>query len=97
MGFCIEVQFFLWMNQYLAVEIPLIRLLFFWRLAGGVGSGNSTVKHAREVGHLYQSEVFKKSFGCNINGASISHQTDFWIEIWNSCVFKHLFVHATKS
>lgn len=40
-------------------------LLFFWRLAGGVGSGNSTVKHAREVGHLYQSEVFKKSFGCN--------------------------------
>ncbi len=57
-------KFSLRMNQSCTWDSPNCRL-FFWRLAGGVGSGNSTVKHAREVGHLYQSEVFKKSFGCN--------------------------------
>ena len=30
------------------------------RLASGVGTGNSTAKHARQVGSLFNSEVFKK-------------------------------------
>ena len=35
------------------------------RLASGVGSGNSTAKHARQVGSLFNSEVFKKTL-CQI-------------------------------
>lgn len=43
------------------VEEETDKTLFtYLRLARGVASGNSTVKHACEVGHLFHSEVFKK-------------------------------------
>ena len=40
-------------------------IVMYLRLASGIGSGNSTARHAREVGHLLHSDVFKKSLFCN--------------------------------
>ena len=41
----------------------------FWacsRLASGIGTGNSTVKHARSIGDLFGSGVFNKNLSCDI-------------------------------
>lgn len=50
----------------------------YLRLASGIGSGNTTVQHAKEVGDIFNSAVFRKLLDCNMRMSQIFATSIFW-------------------
>ena len=63
------------------------------RLALGVGAGNSTATHARQVGQLLPSDVFKKYLVCNCShNAFIGHNSSHGVHVCDILVDSEFFL-----